>query len=350
MRLMFVCWPFENQGSGLVIQGYTEAAPALGHEVVVYGRPDPKIPLSYSLDIESADAVVFVFEWTTDLWQGDHLDLAKLVASVPRNLRVILDGDGNYNDPIEVSGDYNHRDAAANRRWIDVCDSLTDKICQPTLHPLKGHVRGFLFYGYNPAWEVPLEFGGKEYAMIYLGNSKFRWDAMVRVLRAIEPVRDELGRIAVVGCGWDRLPPWAVSMHMEDAYYTDPAYLEKLRVDVNDAVPFEQVIDWMSKAAFNPVLSRPTFNRMRLVTPRFFETFAANTIPVFGLDSGHVEEIYGPEALELTLPSQDPHQKILDVIHRPAHYAGLVRRIRQHLALKHSHAARLRELVEIVES
>src|SRR5215510_14321747 len=104
MRLMFVYWAFEDQGSGLVIQGYTQAAQALGHEVAVYGRGNPKIPLNYSLDIESADAVIFIFEWTTDLVQGDRLDLARLVGKVPRRRRVILDGDGNYNDVIRVEG------------------------------------------------------------------------------------------------------------------------------------------------------------------------------------------------------------------------------------------------------
>src|SRR5262249_50668999 len=158
MRLMFVCWPFENQGSGLVIQGYSEAARGLGHEVVVYGHTDPKIPLDYSADIESADAVVFVFEWTTDLWQGDQLDLVRLVGRVRRSRRVILDGDGNYNDVISVDGDFNHRDSADSRKWIEVCDSLADKICQPTLHPLRPNVRPFLFYAYNPRWSRPLGF------------------------------------------------------------------------------------------------------------------------------------------------------------------------------------------------
>src|SRR2546425_9649984 len=45
----------------------------------------------------------------------------------PRARRVILDGDGNYNDVISVLGDYNHRDAAASRRWIDVCDSRSEE-------------------------------------------------------------------------------------------------------------------------------------------------------------------------------------------------------------------------------
>src|SRR5262249_40988882 len=170
MRLMFVYWAFEDQGSGLLIQGYTRAARALGHEVAVYGRPNPKIPLNYSLDVESTDAVVFIFEWTTKLMQGDALDWVRLVNKVPRRRGVILDGDGNYNDVVGVGGDYNHRDEDGRREWMAVCDSLTDKICQPTNHPLRPNVRTFLFYCYNPGWEVPLDFRGKEYSMIYVGH------------------------------------------------------------------------------------------------------------------------------------------------------------------------------------
>jgi hypothetical protein len=50
---MFVYYAFEDQGSGLVIQGYTDAARAMGHEVCVYGRDNPKIPLNYSLECVS---------------------------------------------------------------------------------------------------------------------------------------------------------------------------------------------------------------------------------------------------------------------------------------------------------
>src|SRR5260221_11785646 len=82
MRLVFVCYPFEDQGSGLALQGYTEAAQALGHEAVVYACPYDKIPLNYSLDIGTADAIVFLFEWTTRVYYGDRLDLARLVSKV----------------------------------------------------------------------------------------------------------------------------------------------------------------------------------------------------------------------------------------------------------------------------
>jgi len=350
MRLVFICWPFEDQGSSLVIQGYSEAAEALGHEVVVYGCAYDKIPLNYSLAIDSADAVVFLFEWTTQQYYGDQLDLVRLVGKVPRGRRVVIDGDGNYNNVISVEDDVNHADAAASRAWIELCDSLSDKICQPTLHPLRPNVRPFLFYAYNPTWERPLDFSAKEFGMLYVGHSKFRWRPMERVLRAIQPVREEVGRIGLVGYGWDSPPRWATKMNIESVYYTDKAYLRELGLEVLRAVPFEQVIDCMSKAIFNPVLLRPTFSHLRLVTPRLFETPAASTISLFVLDEAHVQEIYGAEALRLRLADENPQEKLLDLVRRPHYYADTMMGIRRHLAKKHSHAARLKELIEIVES
>jgi len=350
MRLVFICWPFEDQGSGNIIQGYTEAAKAFGHDVTVYACPYDKIPLNYSLAVSSADALVFLFEWTTRQYYGDALDLTRLIAKVPRERRVVIDGDGNYNDVIRVDGDANHPDDGASRRWREVCDSISDKICQPTLQPLRPNVRPFLFYAYNPSWEQPLDFTTKDFAMLYVGHSKFRWQPMERVLRAIEPARRKLGRIGVVGHGWDSIPSWAIRMQIEDVYYADTDYLRRLEVDVFPAVSFDKVIDWMSKATFNPVLVRPSFAHMRLVTPRLFETPAASTIPLFLLDEAHVQQIYGREALELRLPDNDPEEKILDLVRRPQHYGGIVTRMRRQLAEQHSHLARLQRLIEIIES
>src|SRR5260370_6691944 len=99
--------------------------------------------------------------------------------------------------------------------------------------------------------------------------------------------------------------------------------MRKLRVEALPPIPFQQVIQWMSKAYVNPVLSRPTFVRMRLVTPRFFETPAANTFPLFNLDDAYVNEIYGEGALELVLPETNAHEKISDMLDRPEHYGGI---------------------------
>ncbi len=348
MRLMFVYYAFAEQGSGLVLQAYSDAARAMGHEVCVFGRNKLNIPLNYSLDAESADAVIFLFEWTTQLRYEDQLDLLRLVSKVPRNRRVILDGDGNYNDPIRVEGDHNHRDADSSQRWTEICDSLTDKICQPTLHPLRPNVRSFLFYGYNPAWEVPFTGNCKPFDMLYIGHCKWRWQPMKRVLQAVENDRAALGRIGVVGHGWGEKPWWAASLHMEDTYYSEPALLQRLAVEVLPPIAFTQVIDWMSKAVINPVLLRPTFNRMRLVTPRMFETPAANTIPLFAFDPDHAREIYGDGALDLVL-GEDGRQTLRDMVQHPERYRDRLAQIRAYLTDRHSHAARLRQLLAIVE-
>ena len=350
MKLVFVYWAYENQGSELDLQGYTRAARDAGHEVTVYGPLNPKIPLNYSIELSGADAVVFVFEWTTDLQVGDRLDWVRLLAAVPRHRRVVIDCDGRYNDPICVHGDFNHRNESESRTWVSFCDELADKIYQPTHRPLRPNVRPFLFHVYDPVWESPLDFSAKEFDLVYLGHSKFRWHGMSRMLRALEPVRDQVGRMALFGYGWDELPEWAPKMGIEDIYQVDFKYLDKLGVEAMPPVPFSQVIDTMSRGVFNPVVYRPLFERLDMVTCRTFETPAAGTIPLFLLNSDYVRSIYGDAALELMLDGDKPQDKVLDILSRPGHYADIVRGIRREFAVRHSPAVRLRELIEIIES
>jgi hypothetical protein len=363
MRLMFVYWQPENAGSAQDILNYSRAAKALGHEVVLYAPQDQPSRFHCSLDIGSADAVIFVFEWNLYLHPGGekkkdrllrgglmgigHLNVVKLMSRVPRERRVVIDCDGMYNDAIHVDGDYNHLDEASSRRRTDLCDSLSDKIYQPTYHPLRPNVRPFLFHAYDPAWERPLDFRGKEYGMVYVGSNWFRWGPMSRVLRAVEPIRNRVSRIALIGHDWGVMPWWVESPLRERAYFTDPEYLRRLGVEILPPVPVEQVIPTMSKALFNPVLIRPLFERLGLVTCRSFETPAADTIPLFAQDADYVKEIYGARALELVLGDRASDQ-IGDVLERPEHYAEIVRDIRHHLAQQHSYTARLQELVRIV--
>jgi len=252
-----------------------------------------------------------------------------------------------YNDATHVGGDYNHPDAAASRQRVALCESLTDKIYQPTLHPKRPNVRPFLFHAYDPAWEQPLDFRGKEYGMVYVGSNWFRWRPLQRVLRAVEPIRERVGRIALVGHDWATMPWWIESPFREQAYFTDPEYLARLGVEVRPPIPVEQVIPLMSKGVFNPVLIRPLFDHLRLVTCRTFETPAANTIPLFDQGADYVRELYGERAVELVLGDR-ASERIEDVLRRPEHYADVVRDVRRHLAERHSYAARLQDLVRIV--
>ena len=350
MRLMFVHYLFEDRGSAQDVHHFAQTARELGHEVALYGPPNPKSAFNYSLDLAAADAVVFIVEWTTDLQFGDRLDWIRLVSAVPRRRRIVLDCDGKYNDAISVVGDYNHKNQSEARSWVEVCDALSDKIYQPTLHPLRPNVGTHFFHAYHPGWEVPLDFRAKEFSLYYVGNNWFRWRSVRKVLEAVEPVRDRVGRIGMVGHGWDVLPPWANPSISADAYASEPEYLKALGVEVWPPVHFKQVIEHMCKGVIHPVVYRPLFNRLQLVTCRTFETFAANTIPLFGKDEAYVTEFYGEPAGDLVLPDQEPQEKILDILGRPDHYAGIVQGIRGQLREKHSYAARLRELIELVEA
>jgi hypothetical protein len=275
----------------------------------------------------------------------------RLVSRVPRRKRIVIDCDGKYNDAISVIGDYNHASQQESDRWMAICDSLSDKIYQPTYSPMRDNVRTYFFHAYSPAWEVPLDFSAKQYGMFYVGHNWFRWKPLVKVLKAIEPIRSRVGRLGIVGHGWDAPPPWANPSIIEDAYASDPEYLRALKVDVRPPIQFGKVIEHMSLGVFHPVVYRPLFDHLRLVTCRTFETFAANTIPLFATGADYIADFYGPEANELVLNGkQTPQDKIEDVLGRPGHYAGIVTTVRKHLAEKHSYAARLNELVAIVES
>jgi len=350
MRLAFVYYFYNDAGSAQDVHHYTRVAEDLGHEVAIYGPRDRGSSFNLSIEIDSADAVVFVFEWTTELRHGDGVDLARLIGRIPRERRIVIDCDGGYNDAICVDDDYNHREPSDSRRWTEVCDSISDKICQPTLHPLRENVRPFFFHGYDPGSEVPVDLPQQDFGIVYVGHSKFRWKPMLRVLEAVAPIRDAIGRIAIVGHGWDDIPAWAAPMGIEDIYRTDPEYLTELGVEIVPPVPFERVIGWMSKGRINPVIYRPLFQHLRLVTCRTFETPAAATLPLFDLDVGYVEEIYGEAARDLVLPQDRPEEKLLDMMGRPAYYRELLAEMRGHLRKHHSYESRLRELVELVEA
>ncbi|MCX4243151.1 glycosyltransferase family protein [Paraliomyxa miuraensis] len=375
MKIVFVYWGYDDAGSMLDLQGYQRAALDIGHEVIVYGPPNPRHELLYSKVLDDADAVVFVFEWTTCLKHGDLLDWVRLVASIPRRRRVVIDCDGAYNAPIEVDGDYNHTSTAgrmswvgskwaderfgrtteyvdaeaSSRAWIEFCDSLSDKILQPTPRPRRANVGTFFFHIYDPTWETPLDFTHKELDMVYVGHTKFRWHGMSRVLRAVEPVRDRLGRIALVGEGWAKPSPKHTMAAFEDNFYCDRSYLAKLGVEALPPVPFSQVIGTMSRAVFNPVIYRPLFAHLEMVTCRTFETAAAGTIPLFLLGEDYIREIYGERATALCLGDQRAPEKVLDVLARPGDYAQIVHEVRRSFARLHSPRARLRELLDIIE-
>jgi hypothetical protein len=350
MRLMFVYWQVGDAGSAQTIAHYCRAARGLGHQAALFA-PEGSVPgIPCSLDIESADAAIFPLEWNIYLHNNEPLDLDTPVRRIPRERRVVIDCDGMYADVTRAGEDYNHLDEAASRARTELYDSIADKIFQPTFHPRRPKVRTFFFHAYHPGWERPLDFRNKDFGMFYVGSNWFRWRGLKRVLDVIEPMRECVGRIGLAGHCWTEQPWGADEALRNAAYYIDPPYLQRLGVEVMPAVPYAEVIPTMSRAVFNPVLIRPLFSELGLVTVRTFETPAANTIPLLAQDPAYVAEIYGEDAVELILPAQDPAAKILDIMQRPERYAPIVEGVRRHLGAVHSFEARVNQLIEIIKS
>src|SRR6202008_1146606 len=128
-------------------------------------------------------------------------------------------------------------------------------------------------------------------------------------------------------------------------YFVDRDYLKAIRAEALPAVPYPMVTDTINKGVFNPVVYRPLFETLGMVTCRTFETPAAGTIPLFLLDRDYVTELFGERAIELVLEGEHAHERIVDVLERPEYYADIVMGIREQFRDRHSPEARLRELV-----
>lgn len=348
MRMMFVYWQLDDAGSAQTIYNLSQAANELGHEIVLYAPENPDSRFECSLDVDAADAVLFLLEWNIYLHQDRPFPLNEPMSRTPRRKRIVIDDDGMYNDFVRIGGDYNHPSEADSRCRTELYDSISDHILQPSLRPLRKNVRSCLLHGYNPEWEQPLDFAAKPYGMVYVGSNWFRWRALKRVLDAVEPVRDSVGPMTIAGHGWQEMPWWVEQPLRDDAYFTDPDYLRGLGIELRPPVPIDQVVPTMSLGVVNPVLVRPTFNHFRVVNPRLFETVAANTIPLFNLDAEYVAETFGLDAVELVL-REDASDQIVEILERPEHYAEVVHEMRRHLARHHSFAVRVQELVDICE-
>jgi hypothetical protein len=132
-------------------------------------------------------------------------------------------------------------------------------------------------------------------------------------------------------------------------YYVDRDYLKRIGIEARPAIPYQQVTETINKGVFNPVVYRPLFEHLGMVTCRTFETPAAGTIPLFLLDREYVAEIFGERALELVLDEEHAHEKVVDVLERPEHYADTVMKIRADFGKRHTPEARLTQLLRLIE-
>lgn len=359
MKLLLVTSVDPWTRSVSTVHRWVEAGRALGHEVAVYGEPNPDLPLlPYTTDLSEVDAALFVIQVPSDFPDMPHL--ARVLDGVPREKRMVVDLWGRFNDTIRVDHDFNHLeklDGHAGWEWEDAIGAVGGTILQPTLAPQRSAVRSFLFHGYDPgsvvkphktAREAAAAWRDKPYGAMYAGSNWQRWEQVRRFLEGYAPAREKIGRVCLVGWDWDKRPDWAVEKGIMGVD-TDPAFLAELGVEFRDGVRFDEVVGCLGQARFAPVVHRPLFRHLGFVTNRTFETFYADTLPVLMLPRDFVTAVYGPAALTLVPADDDVGAYLTDALRRPEHYWDAVLKTRAHLAQHQSYAQRFQELARLIQ-
>jgi hypothetical protein len=363
MKLLVISKLDRSARAASTITKYVRAGKALGHEVAVFGEQSSEFPsVPFSLDVKGFDFAVFVVYETKDF--PDLPYLARLLDGVPRGRRAVIDCVGRYNDTVRTEHDFNHlekMDGHQGWEWVEGFQALSDKVLQPTLKPLRPDVRPFLFHAFDPAAvarpygspkEAALAWSGqdgppKPCGVTYVGHNWQRWVQLRRFLEAVEPLRGDLGPIRLAGWRWDQREDWAKELGIEGVD-VDPSLLRRLGVETHWPIPHDEVIAFQGQGRFCPVLHRPLFNHLGLVTNRTFETFCADTIPLLMLRDDLIESIHGT-AGRLLAPGEDVAGRLRDMMRRPEVYWDAVLKVRSHLAEYHSPERRFRELLTILE-
>lgn len=364
MKLLLVCKLDRYSRAVNTITKYCQTGKALGHQVALFGEQRSEPPLvETSLDVKGFDFAIFIIYETSDF--PDLPYLARLLDGVPKERRVIIDCSGRYNETIRIEHDFNHLeklDGHQGWEWIEGFQAVSDKILQPTLRPQRSDVTPFLFHGFDPsavarpygtAREAALAWSGqngnrKPFGVTYLGNNWQRWSQLRPFLESVEPLADQLAPHCMVGWGWDKRPEWATELELRGVD-VDPELLQRLRVETRWPIPFEEAIGFLGQGRFCPVMHRPLFKHLGLVTNRTFETFCADTIPILMLPEEQVEALYGPQA-RLLAPGDDPAGRLQDMLKRPEVYWDAVLQARAHLAEHHSVEKRFQQLLGILGS
>lgn len=356
MRILLVTSVDPWTRSVSTIHRWVAAGRAMGHDVAVYGEPNADLPrLPYTTDSGGTDVAVFVVQVPSDF--PDMPYLARVLDTVPRERRVVVDLWGRFNDTVRIDHDFNHLeklDGHLGWEWEEAFQAVSDVILQPTLSPRRAGVRSYLFHGFDQsavasahksAREAAAAWSTKPYGLMYVGSNWQRWKQVRGLLEGYGPVRDKVGPACLIGWDWGARPDWAIQKGIAGVD-TDPAFLAGLDVEVRHGVRFDEIVGLLGQARFAPVLHRPLFRELGLVTARTFETFYADTIPLLMLPPDLVASVYGPAASAL-VPGDDLAAHLTDVIDRPQLYWDAVLETRAHLARQHSYQQRLQELLAL---
>ena len=341
LRILFVgCFRY-NCGSSHALLGYARAAKRQNYDLRVssLGVLDQQIreKVRVADNDWTPDLMVLVFESEKFLTAEA---IRRIEQTIPRKRRLIIDPDGKFSDAVHAGSDTNHPCASSRTFWNELYQQLSDTILQPCLGPIESPAREFLYFGIDVNRPQLRQSAEKLFDLIYVGNNWYRWHDFVWLLENIKQIRSQLGRIAVFGNHWFDDPQPGYEEHT----YSDPGFLKAHGVETYGSVPFDEVELHMGKGKLHPIFVRPVLNKMNLVTPRMFETFVTDTVPILPDYFQHARILYGPEVAPLFL-TENPSETISAIMDKYSEYQSLTREIDNKLKRNHSYDVRLAELL-----
>lgn len=341
-KITFVANFQYNCGSSNTLLGYFQTGKKLGLDVRAseFGYTDSIIRSIIPVAKRNWQSDVFVIVYETYPFLSLE-DIDQICKQIPRSKRIVIDPDGKYSKPVVSKNDTNHDTPDSHKYWTELYDSLSDTILQPFLgSTTTKHLKSFLYFGIGDTIQEK-DPSGKDFDLLYVGNNWYRWRDIRWLTETIAPIRNRLKRVALAGQYWLN----GVIQGHEDATYSDPEFLKRNHIEILDPAPYGHLEEAMSRGLLHPILVRPILNDLRFVTPRMFETLAADTIPLIPAYFTHATKLYGDEIKQLTL-SDNPAGLIMKILDNYDKYRKLTRDIHETLKRKHSYEARLAELLE----
>ena len=331
-----------NCGSSNTILGYYQAGKKLGYDIRVseFGYIDNIIRSTVPVANRQwqPDLFVIVYESYPFL---SKMDIEQIQNFIPRKKRVLVDPDGKYLPPLSTENDTSHPTKDSYKYWSNLYDSLSDVILLPFLkgNVSRDNVHSFLYFGIDNTFS---DFNKikKDFDLVYVGNNWYRWKDIVALISGISSIRKLVKNVALVGMYWDG----KAKKGNEKATYSNFEYLKKNNIKIYKSAAYGQVEKTMSKGLLNPVFVRPILNKLNLITPRMFETFAANTIPLLPNYFKNAPHLYGVGVEKLFL-SDNPAERIVTIFKNYNKYKELVLKIRNKITSRHSYETRLKELL-----
>jgi len=339
-KIAFVGHYKYNCGASNALLGYLKAGKQISCDIRVskFSHIDKAIQKNIPTAEKNWQPDLFIISYESySFLTKQNLDL--ICKTIPRKKRIIIDSDAKYSPLLSKNGDSNHLDNKSFKYWQSLYDSLSDIVLQPIIKSEKNSkIKSFLYFGMDKHLnKIPKI--KKEFELLYVGNNWHRWSDMKSLIMGLKNYRSVVKNIAIIGKWWDK----ETASGFESVTKSNSQFLEKNNIKLFKSAPYGQVELSMSRGLLNPILIRPILNSLKLITPRMFETFVANTVPLIPSYFTHATKLYGSEISKFII-SKNSGNDIEKIIKNYKKYNLIAAKIREELFSKHSYEVRIKEL------